>query len=350
MRKFLRVIALLLVLTTLCGTASCAYRSKRSSREEREIVFTVANKYEVKYELYRFAFLSELMEYTYQNKDKWDAQMKNRYFKLCDTAAREEVSRVYALFALCEEYGIDPYGRAVDKEVKARVKDAFYNEQTGYGDRKTYLKALYDANMNDSVFRLYLRYAVCEKLLADAMHAAGFVPEDNETVLNHYYGDATVCATWIYIPYEVLKGSYDDDKLNALVLKAQAADLEGFLKMTHEHFQPLYTDAELDTGFYFGKTQLDDYYSELVEASFALKEGKTSGLVHSGDGAYIIRRLPKDHSYISNPDNMEYLRECYLLNEFYRVLNEKKLSLIDTIEVTEFYKTLNIDNVEMPVE
>ncbi len=350
MRKFLRITALLLVLSALLGTVSCAYRTKRSTKEERETVFTVDGEYEVKYELYRFAFLSELMNYTYQYKDKWDQQMKNRYFNLCDTAAREEVCRVYALFDLCEEYGIDPYSRKVDKAVKEAVKDAFYNEETGYGNRKTYLEALRDANMNDSVFRLYLRYGICEELLAEAMHAAGFVPEDETTVRNHYYGDGTVHATWIYIPYEIFHGSYDDDKLNDLVIRAQGADLAAFLSLTHQHFQNAYTDEELDEGFYFGKTQLDDYYSELVETAFSLKVGETSGLVHSGDGVYIIRRLEKDHSYINDPKNLEYLRECYLLNEFYRVLDEKKTAFLDTLEESEFYETLTVDNVEMPVE
>lgn len=349
MRKGIKILSFFLIFGMLLTAVSCSYRAERSDKLEREVVFTLDEKYEVKYELYRFAFLTELFTISsHQNKDSWDELTQYKYFKQCDTAARKEVARVYALFALCEEYGIDPEGRKIDKIVKAGVKDAIKNKETGYGNRETYLNELAAANMNDSVFRLYLRYAACEEALAKAMHEANFVPEDAASVRAYYNGDETVRATWIYIPYEVFKG-YTDEMLNNLSNQAKFASDEAFFKLTHQYYQTLYTDAELDTGFYFGKYQLDDSFDELTETAFALSEGKTSGIIQAGDGAYIVRRLAKDASYINDDKNLDYLRECYLLNEFYRTLDAKEGEFLNKLSPTAFYETLTLLDVEAPL-
>ena len=347
MRTLKRCVAVLLALVFMLLSCSCAYRSARSSKEERETVLILNDKYEVPYEHYRFAFLSYFYNnYSFQYLDTWSDNTRSTYFKDCDRAAKEEICRIYALFELCEQYGIDPYSRKVDKEVTAAVKDAFYNEQNGYGDRETYLDALYSANMTDSVFRLYLRYNVCEKLLANAMEEAGFVPTDKETVLAYYNSDQTVRATWIYLRYDLFKSMTDDD-LNALVNRAKGASDEEFLNLTHQYFQTIYTDAELETGFYFGKYQLDSVFDDLVEKAFSLAEGKTSSIVHAGDGVYIIRRLAKDSSYLGNAENYDYLYECYMLNAFYRTLAETQTSLLGSITETELHDSLHLLNVRM---
>ncbi len=348
MRKWLRFLSLFLIVTLMFGMVSCSYRPERSNEKELEVVFYVGDKYEAQYELYRFAFLSELSTISsHQNREHWDQQSQYKYFVQCDTAARREIARMYALFDVCVQYGINPEAHKIDKQVTAGVKDAIKNEQTGYGDRKTYLNELRLANMNDSVFRLYLRYAACEELLAKTMHEAGFVPEDAATVRAYYNSEETVRATWIYIPYETFKG-YTDEMLNSLLNQVKFASDESFVDLSHQYFQTLYTDAELDTGFYFGKHQLADDYSELTETAFSLEEGATSGLVHAGEGVYIIRRLAKDASYIYDDANLDYLRECYLLNEFYRVLDAREEEFFANFVATEFYESLTILNIDMP--
>ena len=347
MRTFKRALFLLLALVTVFSATSCAYRAARSSKEERATVLVINDKYEVSYEHYRFAFLTYFYNnYSFQYLDTWDEFTRNQYFSDCDRAAKEEVSRIYALFDMCEQYGIDPYSRAVDKEVTAAVKDAFYNEETGYGDRKTYLDALYSANMTDTVFRLYLRYNICEKLLAKAMAEAEFVPTDKETVLAYYTSDETVCATWIYIGYELFKSMNDND-LNKLVNRAKGATDREFLDLAHQYYQTVYTDDELETGFYFGKYQLDPVFDDLVEKAFSLQVGKTSSLVHAGDGVYIIRVMAKDPAYLNNEENYDYLYECYMLNAFYRALSEKQSSLMENITETEIHDVLDLLSVRM---
>ncbi len=347
MRKWIKLLSLFAVLALLFSATSCSYRPERSSKLEREVVFTIDGKYDVPYELYRFVFLSELATISsYQNKEHWDQATQYKYFKQCDTAARKEIARIYALFALCEQYGINPEGRKIDKQVTAGVKDAIKNENTGYGDRKTYLLELRRANMNDSVFRLYLRYAACEELLAQTMHEAGFVPEDAASVRAYYNSEETVRASWIYIPYETFRG-YTDEMSNQLIYRAKYSSDEGFLALTHEYYQTLYTDQELDRGFYFGKYQLDESFSALTETAFSLKEGETSGTVRAGDGVYIIRRFAKDPAYINDDANMGELRECYLLNEFYRALSAKEDEYLNKLAATEFYDDLTLLDIEM---
>jgi parvulin-like peptidyl-prolyl isomerase len=104
---------------------------------------------------------------------------------------------------------------------------------------------------------------------------------------------------------------------------------------------------ELAEGFYFGKYQLDSYFENLTETAFALFEGETSDLIHSGDGVYVVRRLPKDEAYIDNAENLELLREYYLLDNFYRVISEKSEETLLTLKSEKAYERVTLDSVKM---
>jgi len=337
MRKLSKIFAFLLIFALLFSAVSCKYRPVRSTEEEATTVFTVDEKYEVPYELYRFVYLAE--------KDRAIASGETYDFETLDRAVRREICRIYALYNLCEKYGVDAYSKEVEKAIKAEIKTLIEDKTVGYGKYDAYLADLAENHMNDSVFRFYLRYDICEEYLATAMHANAFVPEDDTTVLSHYLSDNAVRATWIYIPSDFF-ANYTDAMLRDLVNRAKAASDEDFMRMTHEYYQTLYSDDELETGFYFGRHQLSDEYDALSEAAFSLEVGETSSLVYAGEGAYVVRRLTKDAAYLQSEENIEYLRECYLLNAFYSVLAEEAERLGNAFAPSAFYATLSDETVK----
>ena len=75
--------------------------------------------------------------------------------------------------------------------------------------------------------------------------------------------------------------------------------------------------------------------------------GETSELIHSGDGIYIVRRLEKDAAYVEDEENMEELREYYLLDSFYRILSEESARVLSTIKEEKAYASVTLDSVTM---
>lgn len=336
MRKISRCFALLLVLCLMLSLLACGYSAVPSTEEEARTVFCIDGTYNVPYEFYRFVYLAE--------RDKAAATGQTADFATLDAAVRRECARVYAVLSLCKKNGLDPYSETVEKQIESKIVDVIENAETGYGTYDAYLKHIAENHMNDSVFRFYLRYTICEETLADVLHASSFVPEDDETILAYYMSDASVCATWIYLPYSNLE-NYSDSMRRELVARAKNADNEDFMRMTHEYYQPLYSDDELEDGFYFGKYQLSDEYQNLSDTAFALEVGETSDLIFAGEGAYIVRRLEKNLAYLQAEENASYLRECYLLDAFYRQLSEEQDRLLGVMQPTEVHATFSDETV-----
>jgi len=341
-------LALFLTLALLLSAVGCGYSPIKSSDEELATVLTLDGSFDVPYELYRFYFLSEL---ALAEKDPatLNEQEKTAFFAEIQKKTLEEISGVYAVFKLAKEYDIDVESREFDKYVKEGVISAVEGDESylGYGDYDTYLSEIGKAYMNDSVFRFLLRYRYAEQKLAALLRDTDVLKSDAESVLSYMNSDECVRVSWVYIPYAVLPG-YTERRLTEMADEAKSATDAAFLAMTHSVVPDAYTDAELDTGFYIGKYQLDPYFEALTETAFSLELGETSSWIDSGDGKYLVRRLPKDESYLSDDKNLPDFTEYYLLNSFYRCLSEEAARLSSTVAYASAYETLSFDTVKMP--
>ena len=348
--KILRsTVSLCLVVGLLCTLIGCGYSPVKSSAEELAPVIELdGGNFTVPYELYRFYFLSEL---ALSEKDPAALSEADRaaLFAEIDRKAVDEIAAVYAVFKLCADHGLDVYDKAADKYVKEGVISAVEGDALylGYGDFDTYLAEIKKTHMNDSVFRFLLRYRYAEKLLSAHMRDTGDLAADEATVLSYMKGEACIRASWIYIPYTALP-NYTDAQLAKMEADAKAASNEDFLKMTHGVVPDIYTDAELDRGFYIGKHQLDAYYENLTDTAFSLEMGGTSSWIHAGDGVYLVRRLPKEESYLENSANLADFTEYYLLNSFYRLLSEESTRLASAAVYTAAHEDLSFEKVRMP--
>jgi parvulin-like peptidyl-prolyl isomerase len=85
----------------------------------------------------------------------------------------------------------------------------------------------------------------------------------------------------------------------------------------------------------------------LTQTAFSLEVGETSSFIDSGDGIYLVRRLPKDDAYLSDAKNLPDFTEYYLLNTFYRMLAMEAEHLVSTAVVTSLFETLSLDTVQM---
>lgn len=348
MKIFRSVTAFLLAAALLLLAVGCGYSPVKSTEEERECVLVLDGKHEVPYELYRFYFLSEL-SLSEVDPATLDGAAREVLFADLNTKTLEEIAAVYAVLSLCERYGIDYESGEFDGYVKDGVISAVEGDDTylGYGDHETYLAEIKKAYMNDSVFRFLLRYRHAEAALAAHMRDASVLPSDEASVLAYMRGDECVRASWIYIPYTMLP-NYTDAQLAEKEAAAKAASDEEFLALTHTVAPDTYTDEQLDTGFYIGRYQLDPYYAALTETVFSLQMGETSGWIDSGDGVYLVRRLPKEESYLSDTKNLADFTEYFLLNSFYGMLAAEGARLASTVSYTAAHGALSLDAIKMP--
>ena len=167
-----------------------------------------------------------------------------------------------------------------------------------------------------------------------------------EDVFAYYMGEETVCVTWILIPYSNLSG-YTEGMRQNLLNEAKGKTDEDFKKMAAQYAITQSAD-ELATGVYFGRYEYDALYCELVDTAFSLEVGETSSLVYSGDGLYIVRRLPKDMQYIANEDVRDTFSEGYMLGQFGKMLADEEARMALTVTYTETYEALDFDGVKKP--
>ena len=342
--------ALLLCLTVFMALSlfACGYKPVASTEEEAATVMTLDGKYEVPYELFRFIFLQKKQAVSDGNDDYFVDKDKKALFAEFASEAEAEAVKVYAMFSLCEKYGIDPYSKEIEDEIKEAVAFAIEGDDftPGYGSYKNYLADIKEKFLNDSVYRLYLRYDACEAHLAAKLKKDKVITANRDDVLAYYCGDETVCATWILIPYQNL-ANYTEGMRQNIWNEAVGKSNEDF-KLMAAQYATTQSAEELATGLYFGRYEYDVLYRELVDTAFSLAEGETSEPFYSGDGLYIVRRLPKNLEYLADESNRDALDEGYMLNVFGRMLAEEEQRLASAVSYTERYRALHFDAVKKP--
>lgn len=299
-----------------------------STEEELTSVLTVGDV-EVPFEVYRYFFMNYKNEYDSGDDSYWKNDDVNAS-AICEVIKEKTLSaihRCYATFALCEEYGIDPYSTEMDKIVNETVDYYIKNE---FGSKKEYVASLESVYMTDSVFRFIMRRFECDKALNDALIASGTIKTDDETVLLAIKDPDVFCrAKQILIKNDV------GEDISANLAKAKDALNAVSLGTDFDRLVAQYgEDTEMiinPTGYYFTHNELIE---EFEEAAFALKIGETSGIVESHVGYHIIQRLDVDASYVK--ENFEALKESYLTWKYQEAIESE----MDKLTVTETNETL----------
>ncbi|MBP3437590.1 MAG: hypothetical protein J6K61_06790 [Clostridia bacterium] len=338
-----------LVVVLVFSLVSCsAYPEQKGTKEERMKIASLDGHLYPTYDFYRFVFL---MQKQYLEKR---GEESPSLFEACDEAAMTEIFRVYALFSLCEKNEIDPFGREVDKKVEEMLKELIEGEG-GYGSFDAYLEAIKKNYMTDSVSRLYLRYAVCEELLAQKMVEEGSFSTDDATLLAYYNGENAANVMWLYLSPEALY--VNPALLQTITSQAQSADDEDFYKLAVQYQNPYLSDLakEMENGMLIGKYHLTEEFAALTDAIFSLKEGETSAAVQStysetyqNYGVYIVRRLPKEVPDLTDEAIKSHIQEEYMLHVFYEKLAEEAAFLEANCRYYDFYNTLTLETVKAP--
>ena len=328
--KLLKVIAAFLALATLLPLlAACGADPLASTEDDLRTVLTVGGM-DVPYEFYRALVLS------YRDREP-DATAEEIRARVTD-ALRE----VYAVFALCAEYDIDPKDSYITEQVDLQVAELMDQ----YESREAYAAALREVYMNDSVYRRLQQRDICSDTLYYAMERAGDLPTDAGELQEIIESDAFIRIKQILIvgeknvtgadgSYFVPSEEHTDEEAVALLTAARERFLSGadFDALVEEYGESLYMKSNTD-GYYLCRGMWDTVNEE---AAFALVENEISSIVESDKGFSLFLRCEKEPDYIVA--HFSDLCDDYRAARFTLALEEKSASL--TVETTELYDSLD---------
>lgn len=352
---FKRLLSLTLAIVLLFCLVSCkkGYESVPSSEQELTTVMKMGD-FEIKYELFRTFFLTNKSSIDGGDRNVWISDKASEYRAEAIELILPQIAEIYAMFAMCESYGIEVFSEEMDAKVQQYVDvsvdggmigDSIISGFASYEEYLEYLKSMY---MNDSVSRLLIRYSLCEELLREK-----FLTETKATkedVEEFFFGDECAHITWLNILYEGTEYLGSEDMRN-LADKAHArlktAKNQREVINTLVQYSAGASASQIENGFYIGKYTLDSaYMQEIIDAAFTLKAGEFSQVIENYYGLYIIYVMNKNASYLETESNYEEIEELYLNNKFYYALSEYKASLLKGVKYTDFFNSLNFAEIE----
>ena len=341
MRAVRRVILLILMLAlaasslTACGES---YKLRKSSDKEAATVLTLGED-EVPFEVLYTFFRNQCdavgdIDESYFAGSEGEA----RYREMLDAAGRE-IAGIYALFALCREAGIDPYGKEIEdallEHLKLNVEGGTFGEceVEGFESYDKYLEYVKKTfHMTDSVNRMMIRYALCEEKLNEYYRTQ--YRYTDEDVADFFNSEDCIRVLW------VVRNGYGLDAADNrdFIVKARNCLLAG------DHRLAIQYSTSPNSDFYMGRYTKDAaFYEELIEVAYDLREGEVSDILDLGvEGLFVVKRLAKDSSHLES--QFREITAVYLAEEMYSVVEEKAAALLAGATYAEGYSALTVSD------
>ncbi len=331
---------------TVLTLASCSSAPIKSSKEEMQVVGTVADRevyYDEFYYLcssYRKGLVKKFGDYEALSADK-----KAEFNEELRELVYSNIITNHAILELCEEYGL-----VTDGEIEDRVQKYIDNviEADFGGSRREYKNDLKENELTDR----YVRFNVSADLLYSDLLAKmvedGKIESDQDKLVGIIKNEFV--RTW-HIMISNDKG--EDVSLNrAKAEEALSKYRDGSMsmyKLIGSTYNEDFTLTELD-GFYFTHGSMDEAYEK---AAYELEIGEVSEVVESiginakGESVscfYVIQRLELDEEYIEK--NFDDLAEKYRNSIVYDMLADKKAVL--EFVPNDYAKSLELAKIEAP--
>ena len=336
-RSLTAVLLLLVLLVPLVACGSGGYREVKSKRAWRKTVLTIDGE-DVSFELLRFFFFRNTAEVDGGDTSLWEgdgaAEMTEKALKL----AVDDICELYAAFAVCRSYGIDPERDDIDELVNEYVTcdvDGGYPDgntlvKGSGGDYDQYLEGLKELHLTDTVNRLLYRYAACLKVLDAYIQngAEGKVSASDKDLREFLRSDDCVHANYA----ELQKAAYRPERALGIYEEMKAA--EGNLTKLGE-LVTRYSPTQDPGGEYYSLYATDATDAELYSIIFSLKEpGEVSEMVEFDDCYRIYYGMEKDAA-------LEDIKSLYLAEKYmYRVMAITAYDLAEKIEYETIYHQL----------
>ncbi len=284
--RYLRALALLLVLCLCLPFAACSkYRLEMSDEKQSRTVLTI-DGYDVPFELLYF-FYKNSTEKTHEEKL---------------ALAIRDTAEMYAIFSVAKSRGIDPFGKEMNARVDASVREMIDSFDT----RREYIDNLTRRHMTDNTYRLLLRSYLCEARL----HESDMQSEMEDEILAFCEREEVVRAMALVVYYQ-------DESLRSWA-EQRAATLSGMIALapnTDAAFEEIAgSEASFEAHNYMTLTELRRLTGK--GADFVPDYGYVTEALFESGSFVILRVTGKDLAYVeSNPLAVMPAYIDYLISE-----------------------------------
>ncbi|MBQ8351126.1 MAG: hypothetical protein IJY20_03665 [Clostridia bacterium] len=267
---FRRVLALLLLTLMLVAMPGCSkYRVEMSNSRQSETMLTLGET-TVAYEVVYFFYHTYLEAYP---TESFDARMARVKSGVCE---------LYAIFDVCRDYGIDPYGETVNDALNETVKEMIDEFPT----RRDYIDRITEQHMTDTVSRLLLRSYLCQEMLMEELEGE----LENDAVLDAFLAREDVLRV---LSLTLNFGTQTEamrrraEEIVALLAEAEDTD-EAFMEIARRKA------TMEDEHTYITVSQ---WYSLCGEGAPAPEKGTISAPLYEGETCVMMRVSDKDADY-----------------------------------------------------
>lgn len=249
------------------------------------------------------------------------------------TRVSEAVCGLYGTVSLAADYGIT----LTDKDV-TEVADSYVEAVESYYKDSSYsyendLAANY---MTEQVFAFLMRVDALEDKLFDMMTAeGGKIESDDEKLAELIRGDDFVRIKLLFIENDDGEDVAQNRKIAEEALTAYH-DGKAFDTLIGLYSEDLSMPAD---GYYFTHMEMID---EIEQSAFSLVDGEISDVITCEDGFYILLRLPKEESYLT--ENFTDLKSQYQSAHFYQMIEERTALL--TAYESEYVRELSPEEIQ----
>ncbi len=336
MNRFIKRTALILcALTIICTLLpGCSSHKDKNNISENESVLTAGGN-EVSYGLYRYFFLNYKDAYT---KEELEADAAGVYSKI-EAEALESIKGMYAVLALCSEYGISVNDSSIKADVDItinNIKEQYIDEKEDPKGEKGFASDMKANYMTEDVLRFVSAVDACETALFTKLIEEGKIPSSEDELRSAIEGDEFIRVLQIYINAE------NGDTAEANRALAESVHAKAVGGADFDELIGSYSNdySMTQSGYYICRGYMNEQFEA---AAFALDVGEISSVIELSDGFHIIKRAEKDAAYINS--HYDELTEQYQTCAFYDMIDSKTSSV--TVSKTDNFANIKPENISL---
>lgn len=340
-KNTLRSAALVLLLALSLSLFACSSMSPIKSREGELDVVGKIGRFDVYYEELRYITVNckKDMEIIY-GESIWDDAEKAALYRdeLYERVGKGIASDYYGVLALADilySAGGGADAMLASSDIKKSVQTSIDETVTEAGGKKEYRAALEENAMTDHLYRFYTTVdKIANELFFIARDDLALLDDTDDYAKEYMHSDKFIRTNHVYLEGRTEKNrtlaaeiekklrESDNPEAELILLKGRyCADW----KMTTTH------------GYYFAAGN-SDCGEEYENAAFAMREGEISGVIESDTGYYVIMRLPKEESYMT--ESFDEFKTQIIGTDFNDLIDDQSAKL--SYEPNEYGKSVDL--------
>lgn len=319
MRTFTKITALVLALVMLVPLAACSpYRLELSNERQTEVMMQTGG-YDIAFEVLEFFYYNYMTVVDGGDSSVWEGPDAAVYHEKLMARAISAACELYAVFAVAKDFGIDPYGAAIEELVEEGIREVI----DSYDTRREYIAQITSLHMTDTVYRLMLRSYFCQQELME--YNGGVTSVSDADLIAFCESDNVINTLCLIVYFEKSTHSWAKERA-ALIMQ----ELEGTL--TDDQFRSValrlatsYNQKEMEMGTYM---TLREYRRLCGDENATLAIGEITEPIFDTESFVILRGIEKNPDILEK--NPEAVRACYL--EY--LIEEKTEELLNGKQMT----------------